>query len=261
MSKISLFKYIIVNILGTLLRVFPWPCKTGLIKIGYPNRNSPVFVTCNYYLTVERVKRILRENNIDCYLLIANSRGINVWCAAAGGHFTNYDVISILKTSGIEKLVDHRKLILPQLAAVGIEAKIIKEKTGWNIIWGPVYAKDIPAFIKNNFKKTFEMRETIFPLVQRVEIAIAWAFPYSIVIGLIIAFLWPETMNPVIISEKWEFKVEWSTNTIKLSKNENPVGWHGIFKQDYSYKEGIALLNENGELIAISNNLLQAKEL
>ncbi|MFQ5835809.1 MAG: HgcAB-like fusion protein, partial [bacterium] len=171
----SLLKYVIVNILETLLRVSPFPCKTGLIKIGHPDSSSPVFLTCNYHLTVERVKRALK--GIDCYLLVANSRGINVWCAATGGHFTNHDVISVLKTSGIEELVDHRNVILPQLAATGIETKTVQRKTGWKIIWGPVYAKDIPAFIESKFRKTPEMREVEFPWAKRIEVAVAWAFP------------------------------------------------------------------------------------
>ena len=50
------FKYIIINLIGTLLRGFPFPSRTGLIKIGNPNRTSPVFLTCNYVVTVERVK-------------------------------------------------------------------------------------------------------------------------------------------------------------------------------------------------------------
>ncbi|MFQ6117255.1 MAG: copper oxidase, partial [Candidatus Bipolaricaulia bacterium] len=123
----NLLKYIVANILETLLRGFPFPCRPGLVKIGNPDRDSPVFLTCNYHLTVERVKRALK--GLDCYLLVANSRGINVWCAAAGGHFTNHDVISALKTSGIEELVDHRDVVLPQLAAPGIELKVIKQKT------------------------------------------------------------------------------------------------------------------------------------
>ncbi|MCJ7656935.1 MAG: copper oxidase, partial [Candidatus Atribacteria bacterium] len=151
----KLFNYIITNIIESLLRMFPFPRKPGLIRIGNPDQNSPVFLTCNFHLTVERVKRALR--GIDCYLLIANSKGINVWCAATGGHFTNHNVVSILKTSGIEKLVSHRKVTLPQLAASGIEAKTIKNKAGWEIIWGPVYAKDIPLFINNNFQKTLPM--------------------------------------------------------------------------------------------------------
>jgi len=179
-----------------LLRVFPFPCKTGLITTGNPDRNSPVVLTCNYHLTVERVKRALTGTN--AYLLSANSKGINVWCAATGGLLTNHDVVSVLKTSGIEELVDHRNVILPQLAATGVESAIIRKKTGWKVIWGPVYAKDIPSFINNTRKKTPEMRIVEFPLMQRIEIAIAWAFPISIVLALIIIFFWNKAAIPLI---------------------------------------------------------------
>ena len=194
--RMALIKYIIVNIIGTLLRGLPLPCKTGLIKIGTPSRDTPVFLTCNYWLTVERVKRTLR--GIDCYLLVANSKGINVWCASTGGYFTNHNVISVLKTSGIEELVNRRNVILPQLAASGIEGRIIKKKTGWNVLWGPVYAKDIPDFIKRNFKKTSGMREVKFPLIQRIEMAIMWAFPFSIIAGLISFFFWRDMVIPLV---------------------------------------------------------------
>lgn len=192
----NIFNYIIINIIETLLRVLPFPCKPGLIRIGNPDQNSPVFLTCNFHLTVERVKRALR--GIDGYLLIANSKGINVWCAATGGHLNDHSIISILKTSGIEKLVEHRKVILPQLAASGIEAKTIKNKTGWEIIWGPVYAKDIPLFITNNFRKTSQMREVEFPLLQRMEMAVAWAFPISAVSSLIMITFWPKDILSLV---------------------------------------------------------------
>jgi len=192
----NLLKFILVNIVETLLRIFPFPCRSDLIKIGNPDRNSPVFLTCNYHLTVERVKRVLK--GINCYLLIANSRGINVWCASVGGLFTNHDVISILKVSGIEELVDHRNVILPQLAATGVEAKIVKKRTGWKIIWGPVYAKNIQAFIENKLKKTSEMRQVEFPWRQRIEIAASWAFPISIILALVMIPLWHEAIFPLI---------------------------------------------------------------
>ncbi|MHA1303708.1 MAG: HgcAB-like fusion protein, partial [Candidatus Heimdallarchaeaceae archaeon] len=149
--------YIFFNILETLLRFFPVPIRTGIIEIGKPNPQSPVLITGNYHLTVLRVKRAL--SGLNCYLLVANSKGINIWCAAAGGHFTTHDVISILKTSGIDKLVEHRRVILPQLAAVSIEPRIIRGKTEWKPIWGPVYAKDIKEFLANEFKKEAFMRE------------------------------------------------------------------------------------------------------
>jgi ferredoxin len=191
----NLLHYIAVNIFETLLRVIPIPCKTGVIKIGKPSRTSPVFLTCNYHLTVKRVKRALHR--IDCYLLVANSNGHNVWCGATGGHFTNHDVISILKTSGVEKLVGHKNVILPQFAATGIEAKYIQKKTGWRVIWGPVYAKDILRFIENNFRKTSEMREVKFSAVQRIEMAIMWAFPFSIISSLIMIVFWPNVLLPL----------------------------------------------------------------
>jgi len=131
-------RYILINVLQTLLRMLPFPCKTGLIKIGKPDRNSPVLLTGNFRLTVERVTRSIE--GMDAYLLVANSRGVNVWCAATGGMLTNHDVVSVLKTSGIEDLVDHRTVMLPQLAATGIEGRAIQHKAGWKVIWGPVRA-------------------------------------------------------------------------------------------------------------------------
>ncbi len=196
MNRKNLFKFIIVNIIGTLLRIFPFPCKARLIKLGNPDSNSPVFLTCNYRLTVEKVRRALK--GIDAYLLVANSRGINVWCAAAGGHFTNHDIISALRTSGIEKLVDHRDITLPQLAATGIESSVIKEKTGWKVIWGPVYAKDLPTYIDKKFKKTPKMREVRFPWTQRIEMAVALAFPTSVVLALVVIPFWDEAVLPII---------------------------------------------------------------
>jgi NAD-dependent dihydropyrimidine dehydrogenase PreA subunit len=191
------FNYIVINIFETLLRVLPVPSKTGLAKIGNPGRNSPVFLTGNYHLTTARVKRALRV--IDAYLLVAQSKGINVWCAATGGHFTNHSVISVLKTSGIEKLVDHRNVILPQLAATGVESKTIQKKTGWKIVWGPVYAKDIPAFIQNKLVKTAAMRMVAFPWTQRIEMAVAWAFPISLVSALIMILFWREAIVPLTL--------------------------------------------------------------
>lgn len=197
MNRMSWLHYIFINILGTLLRFFPLPCKTGIVKIGNPDRNSPVLLACNFRLTVSRVKRSLK--GLDVYLLIANSRGINAWCAAAGGLLSNHDAISILKVSGIETIVDHRKVILPQLAGTGIEAKTIRAKTGWHVLWGPVDAKDIPEFLKANFKKDDSMRQVKFDFAQRLEMAIAWAFTISFMLSLVLFFAWRDAIFMMII--------------------------------------------------------------
>ena len=185
----SFLGYILINFFESLLRMFPLPCKTGLIKIGDPDRQSPVFLTCNYHLTVSRVKRALRGQN--AYLIVANSRGVNVWCAATGGLFSHHDVISVLKTCGVEEQVDHRRVVLPQLAAAGVEASVVRKKTGWKVVWGPVYAKNIQSYTAGDFVKTGEMFQVTFPWSQRIESAIFWAFPMSIMaIPVIPIFDW-----------------------------------------------------------------------
>ena len=193
----NILKYGFFYILETILRFLPLPQKTGLIKIGSPDKHAPVLVTGNYHLTVMKIKRALIGQNV--FLLVANSHGINVWCAAAGGHFTHHDVISILKLSGIENLVAHRTIILPQLAACGIEAKAIDQRTGWKVKWGPVAIEDFPAYLKNGQKKTNDMSDVRFPLKDRLEIAIAQAFWMSAFFFLILLIFKSAAVLPAVI--------------------------------------------------------------
>ena len=166
--------YSFVTIVETLLRMFPFPAKTGYQKVGKPNKDSPVLLTCNFHLTILRLKKATK--GLNYHLLVANSKGINVWCAATGDHLNNHSVISVIKTSGIENKVNHKKIILPQLAAPGVDAKEIQKRIGWKVLWGPVDAKDIPEYFETNFEKTDLMREVEFKLVQRIEMAIMWTF-------------------------------------------------------------------------------------
>lgn len=182
-----------LDILQVCLRGLPWPTEPRLIRVGHPCRNSPVLLTCNYDFTVRRVLRALRGQN--AYLLVASTKGINVWCAAAGGYFTAHQVISILRTSGIAGRVDHRRLILPQLSATGVERKLVEERTGWHIVFGPVYARDLPAYLEAG-RKTNEMRQVSFPLLSRLEMAVAWAFPISAIGCAILVIGWRHLALP-----------------------------------------------------------------
>ena len=188
-------RYAAISLLQTLLRVLPFPCRTGLLRIGQPGPSSPVLLTCNFRLTVERVRRALA--GMDAWLLVANSRGVNVWCAATGGLLTDHDVVSVLKTSGIEDLVDHRQVILPQLAATGLQGGSIRRRTGWKVIWGPVRASSLPDFLGAGHKATPEMRRVDFPLPDRLEMAVAWAFPISL-LALLGHPLWHQATWPLM---------------------------------------------------------------
>lgn len=158
------------RIFQTVFRSVPYPTKPRLIRIGNPNRKSPVLVTANYDLTVRRVCRALLGT--DCYLLVAPTGGIDVWCAAGGGRFTVDSIISILKTSQIARLVDHRRLILPELCANGINMFEVKRRTGWTAVFGPVEARDIPEYIASR-KRTEKMIRVTFTPLERLEMGVA----------------------------------------------------------------------------------------
>ncbi|MBU1878264.1 MAG: hypothetical protein KJ734_04880, partial [Chloroflexi bacterium] len=156
--------------------------RPSLYALGHPDRDAPVLVTGNYDLTVRRVVRDTR--GLDAYLLVCDSRGINVWCAAGGGHFTAEKVIQAVKTGGVVEVVDHRTLILPQMAGCGVLGKRIEEETGWRARWGPMYATDIAAYLKAGRRKTDEQREARFPLGHRLEMAVAIWQVWAVVFGI-----------------------------------------------------------------------------
>ena len=122
------FKEILRTVFGTFFRLFPLSVEPGLRIFGNPNTNSPVFVTANFDLTLKRLTQHIK--NQDCYLLVAPTNGINVWCAARGSNFTTHSVFSVVKTSNINEKVTHRTLILPQLSPPGINIKLVKRETG-----------------------------------------------------------------------------------------------------------------------------------
>lgn len=110
-----------------VFRSFPFPAEPGLRRFGHPGRDAPVYVTCNFDYTVRAVSRVLTGYN--CYLLVAPTQEMNVWCAAAGGHFGADEVEAVIKLSGIEQLVDHRRLILPRLASPGVNRQEVRRRT------------------------------------------------------------------------------------------------------------------------------------
>ncbi|MFX1358139.1 MAG: HgcAB-like fusion protein [Promethearchaeota archaeon] len=169
--------------LSYFLRWTGFPIEPTLIKVGNPTSESPVLLTCNFILTVKRVLKAIK--NLDCYLLIAPSRGINVWCGACGDDFNTDSVLSIIKTSGIDLLVSHRTLILPQLSAPGMDPLIIKKKTGWDVKFGPVYAKDIPSYISQKYNKSKAQRTIRFPVSNRIEMATLYFFILTLLASVI----------------------------------------------------------------------------
>ena len=140
----------------------------GLYGVGTPDAGSPVMVTANYKLSFDALRVSLTGVNV--WIMVLDTRGINVWCAAGKGTFSTREVAERVKATGLEKLVTHRRLILPQLAATGVAARQVKTLCGFEVVWGPVHARDINAFLDGGMKATPAMRKVTFSLRERIEL-------------------------------------------------------------------------------------------
>ncbi len=181
----------IINIRCVMLRYNPIRHEVGLIRIGNPGPDSPVLVSGNYFHTVKRL--IAELSGIDCYLLVADSAGINVWCAAGVCDFNEHKIADAVNSCSIADIVTHRKLILPQLAAVGIDKKKLFEECGFKAVWGPAAMYDIKKFLENDMKAPADMRVARFPMNER------W---YNAV-GMFGVFLVPVLISALVLPKKF----------------------------------------------------------
>ena len=138
----------------------------GLYALGEPNDQSPVLVTANYKMSFDRLREILSNRNV--WILVLDTKGINVWCAAGKGTFGTDELVQRLEFSQLNRVVSHRELILPQLAGPGVAAYKVKKRIGFKVIFGPIQAADLPAFLDTGMKATPEMRRKTFTLYERV---------------------------------------------------------------------------------------------
>lgn len=138
----------------------------GLYAVGTPDSDSDIFVSANYKLSFDILRREL--HGINAWILVLDTKGINVWCAAGKGTFGTNELISRIISVKLSSLVKHRRIILPQLGAPGIEADLVKKMTGFRVYYGPVRAADIPAYLSGNYNATKEMRTVKFTLLDRL---------------------------------------------------------------------------------------------
>ncbi len=141
----------------------------GLFRIGEPDASSPVLVTANYKLTVDAVRRSLAS--LDVWLLVLDTGGVNVWCAAGKGTFGTAELVHRIAVTRLAERVSHRKLVLPQLGATGVAAHEVKRASGFLVHYGPVLARDIPAYLAAGLQATPAMRRVAFGWWDRLVVA------------------------------------------------------------------------------------------
>ena len=149
----------------------------GLYAIGSPTPVDPVLVTANYKMSYDLVRRELAGRNI--WLLVLETYGINVWCAAGKGSFGTEELVARIKASRLADVVSHRILILPLLGAPGVSAFAISARTGFSVNFAAIEAADIPRYLDGGMTTTPQMRELTFTLRERLVL-----IPVELVIAL-----------------------------------------------------------------------------
>jgi len=177
----------------------------GLYALGQPDDKSPVLVSANYKLSFDTLRSSLKGRNT--WILVLDTDGINVWCAAAKGTFSTEELVRRLEFIGLEKVVSHRRLIVPQLAAPGVAAHEVKKLSGFKVTYGPIRSEDLPAFMDAGFKATPKMRLKTFSTWERlvlVPVELVAALKTAIIVIPIFVFLgglggssgyWTDLMN------------------------------------------------------------------
>jgi hypothetical protein len=140
----------------------------GLYRVGQPDADSAVLVTANYKLTVDAVLPWLAGLNV--WLLILDTKGVNVWCAAGKGTFGTSELVARIQAANLRQVVRHREIVLPQLGATGVAAHEVKRATGFSVHYGPVRARDIPEYLAAGRRATPEMRRVTFGWKERLAV-------------------------------------------------------------------------------------------
>ncbi len=162
----------------------------GLYAIGHPLATDPVLVTANYKMSYDLVRQSLPGRNI--WLLVLETYGINVWCAAGKGTFGTGELVRRIKTSGLAEVVTHRRLLLPVLGAPGISAHEVARRSGFKISYAAIRAADLPEYLDNGMVTTPGMSQLTFTLYERlvlIPVELVTGLKSIVIIGTVILLL------------------------------------------------------------------------
>ena len=177
----------------------------GLYALGNPSPDSPVFVTANYTLSFDALRSTLKD--IDGFILVLDTKGVNVWCAAGKGTFGTEELVKRIEATHLQEVVNHRNLILPQLGAPGVSGFEVTKRTHFKVEYGPVRADDLPEYLKTR-SATLEMRRVKFTTLDRLTLIpvelVAVLLPLIILLligskGLVAAILAGTVLFPILL--------------------------------------------------------------
>lgn len=158
------------------IRRMKYRVEPGLYAVGNPGKDSHVFVSANFKLSFDILRSQL--DGLNAWVLVLDTKGINVWCAAGKGTFGTAEIVKRIKETQLSEIVNHKRIIIPQLGAPGIAGYLVTKHSGFSVQYGPVRAYDIKEFLDNGMKATKEMRRVRFTFYNRLVLT-----PTEFVVG------------------------------------------------------------------------------
>ena len=162
----------------------------GLYAIGAPTPGDPVAVTANYKMSFDSLRSAL--DGRSAWILVLETFGVNVWCAAGKGTFGTQELIRRVAETELSRVVRHRTLLLPILGAPGVAAHEVARGTGFTVRYAAIRAGDFPEYLDNGMVTTEAMRQMTFSFQERlvlvpVELVTALRPVFAIAMLLFIA--------------------------------------------------------------------------
>ena len=87
-------------------------------------------------MSFDRLRSAL--GGLDAWILVLDTKGVNVWCAAGKGTFGTDELVGRAESCRLAEVVAHRTLIVPQLGAPGVAAHEVRQRSGFRVLYGPV---------------------------------------------------------------------------------------------------------------------------
>jgi hypothetical protein len=134
------------------LLTVPQPIEPGLSELNEPGRDSLVIVSVNSRLTLEVLTTVWSQGLTPAYFLFVDCMGSTVDMSVIFGDFTSARLAQAVRSSGIEEMVDHRRMLVP-----GLTSSLVPEfsdRTGWEIEAGPVCAVELPLYLGERWIST-----------------------------------------------------------------------------------------------------------
>jgi acetyl-CoA decarbonylase/synthase complex subunit gamma len=141
----------ILPMLTTVMNIFTDPQKPVQVepkvyKIGEADENSPLMFTTNFSLTYYTVESDVEASRVPSYILVVDTEGTSVLTAYSGDKLNERTVADAMKKFEVDKLVKHRKLIIPGYVAV-MSGKL-EEATNWEVMVGPRECSMLPKYLQ-----------------------------------------------------------------------------------------------------------------